>query len=515
MSNYLDNIDVIDAAGENVNVLLQDRETLALCNQVSANLATEITDRENADTALRNDLNTEITNRTQAINTLTGNINTVDGKIGVLSNLKTRSKTNVVSSINSVYDSLIYINVKDYGAVGDGTTDDTAAIKDAIDVLNVKGGVLYFPQGRYKITDTLNITHLGSCVKGETEQGTYILQYADKTALHFGNGSTPTISYRVENIGIVCMSNTITSATYGIHYDYAVNSTIDNVVIGDFYVGVFLTHTGNSFINDVGVVATKSNCIGFNVGDQSVSTAFTNCYVGFSNNAVDSGIGFYAARGDIADISIDYLDVGNGAYGVYFDGLDSPADYPAADIRLRNIVVDGSRIAAIKIQNINNYGNVVIDGGWLNPNINASSKCIEISNANNVLISNMIMQQLAPSANPTVFGISVTSVTNINIEHCQFINLLTALSSYTADKISFVNNHVILYSGMVSPSYALNLATTYTAIVTNNNIYGTFAQGVTLDGNGDYSIITNNIFTGITTAISDAHTNKIVTNNLT
>lgn len=45
-------------------------------------------------------------------------------------------------------------SVKDYGAVGDGVTDDTAAIQAALDA----GGDVYFPAGRYKVTSQLTAT---------------------------------------------------------------------------------------------------------------------------------------------------------------------------------------------------------------------------------------------------------------------------------------------------------------------------------------------------------------------
>ncbi|MFA5114373.1 MAG: glycosyl hydrolase family 28-related protein [Candidatus Margulisiibacteriota bacterium] len=49
-------------------------------------------------------------------------------------------------------------NVKNYGAVGDTTTDDTAAIKAAIAAAKADGGgTVYFPVGGYKITETLTI----------------------------------------------------------------------------------------------------------------------------------------------------------------------------------------------------------------------------------------------------------------------------------------------------------------------------------------------------------------------
>lgn len=47
-----------------------------------------------------------------------------------------------------------WISVKDYGAVGDGYTDDTAAIRKAIE----SEPILYFPQGMYRITDTIEVS---------------------------------------------------------------------------------------------------------------------------------------------------------------------------------------------------------------------------------------------------------------------------------------------------------------------------------------------------------------------
>jgi polygalacturonase len=39
------------------------------------------------------------------------------------------------------------VSVKDFGAVGDGTTDDTAAIQAAIDSLSATGGIVFIPKG--------------------------------------------------------------------------------------------------------------------------------------------------------------------------------------------------------------------------------------------------------------------------------------------------------------------------------------------------------------------------------
>jgi pectate lyase-like protein len=51
-------------------------------------------------------------------------------------------------------------NVKDYGARGDGTTDDTTAIQQGLDQLSNESGpikTLYFPRGSYRISRTLRV----------------------------------------------------------------------------------------------------------------------------------------------------------------------------------------------------------------------------------------------------------------------------------------------------------------------------------------------------------------------
>ena len=64
------------------------------------------------------------------------------------------------------------VSVKDFGAVGDGTTDDTAAFKRA---LNQSGGkVIAVPPGRYLITDIIEIRDSGTVLKGAGPRQTVI-----------------------------------------------------------------------------------------------------------------------------------------------------------------------------------------------------------------------------------------------------------------------------------------------------------------------------------------------------
>ncbi|MBR6427003.1 MAG: hypothetical protein IKS28_04170, partial [Clostridia bacterium] len=54
-------------------------------------------------------------------------------------------------------------NVKDFGAAGDGVTDDSAAVLEAVAKVKEKvGGTVYFPDGQYRITE--KVTFGSECI---------------------------------------------------------------------------------------------------------------------------------------------------------------------------------------------------------------------------------------------------------------------------------------------------------------------------------------------------------------
>jgi hypothetical protein len=135
-------------------------------------------------------------------------------------------------------------NVKDsaYGAKGDGTTDDTTAIQNAINSLPVTGGDVVFPCGSYKVTSTVTLGN-GTSSTASTRYGMILRGVGDSqmqptfagfntTAcvriLWAGSGSGgalsvngPLMTWGIQNLEVDCNSVAsaigikVTSATLG------------------------------------------------------------------------------------------------------------------------------------------------------------------------------------------------------------------------------------------------------------------------------------------------------------
>ncbi|MBP3360836.1 MAG: hypothetical protein J6N52_08290 [Clostridia bacterium] len=80
---------------------------------------------------------------------------------------------NVGWSEEFIYD--VELNVKDFGAVGDGVTDDYPAIQAAIEKVNdFGGGIVYIPDGVYRCDGNI-VLHDKIILRGESQDGTKII----------------------------------------------------------------------------------------------------------------------------------------------------------------------------------------------------------------------------------------------------------------------------------------------------------------------------------------------------
>jgi hypothetical protein len=81
------------------------------------------------------------------------------------------------------------VSVLDYGAVGDGVADDTAAVENAINANRLK--TVFFPAGTYKVTRELNLTINSYSIKGEKcERGQNTNNIKHASIIDFSSGAS-------------------------------------------------------------------------------------------------------------------------------------------------------------------------------------------------------------------------------------------------------------------------------------------------------------------------------------
>ncbi|RQZ17230.1 hypothetical protein DIE15_12210 [Burkholderia sp. Bp9031] len=104
------------------------------------------------------------------------------------------------------------ISVKDYGAVGDGVTDDTAAIQRAINAAIARKAMLYFPCGNYLVSSNLNVSNASLKFHGDGLQQS-ILTFSNGAGIVVDNSGITTIRKPVE---MTCLSLLTTTVKTGV-----------------------------------------------------------------------------------------------------------------------------------------------------------------------------------------------------------------------------------------------------------------------------------------------------------
>lgn len=87
-------------------------------------------------------------------------------RIGSFVGQSVSGDTLTISKTKRLFGTKFWVDVKTYGAVGDGVTDDTAAIESAINSLSSTGGTVYFPSGTYRCASSLDISHSNITLQG-------------------------------------------------------------------------------------------------------------------------------------------------------------------------------------------------------------------------------------------------------------------------------------------------------------------------------------------------------------
>lgn len=221
--------------------------------------------------------------------------------------------TRVLNVPGTAVGSEYYIDVRKYGATGDGTTDDRAAIQAAINAVAVYGGTVFFPAGYYRITGHLDILSnvtllgtIGSYITVPTGYNDMILYAAGTSAapLHdikvkdltiIGNGTSDTISsnwfFWVTDVEISGVKTIDTAGYNPIACESCTRATISNCTVDGSHSADGVSMSGCFYSSIV-------NCKVYNAFDTGVVFAANCCYCTMVGNIVrQDGMGLSGAMG--------------------------------------------------------------------------------------------------------------------------------------------------------------------------------------------------------------------------
>lgn len=202
-----------------------------------------------------------------------------------------------------------FVNVKEYGALGNGINDDTLAITLAISALPNKGGILYFPPGTYPISSMLNFNEFqGLVIRGaggvSANGGASIIKYTGKTATSIISArSTTGVTLIDITIGYTSIEWTGTmvdlsatgevgkSAGRGLDTQLATLQRIFLTSLGGSFTncerGVLLDHALNVKIQDSNITSCTTGVVG-RINNETYSNTISITGTRFGSNVTHS-----------------------------------------------------------------------------------------------------------------------------------------------------------------------------------------------------------------------------------
>ena len=329
------------------------------------------------------------------------------------------------------------VSVKDFGAKGDGSTDDTVSIQAAIDLACQYGGCVYFPSGVYNISAAL-VFNMNSGVTDPIRRPSMR-----------GDGIGATTIFQTANtngIEIVGFSNN--PAGYGIFENFSIRRT------ARFGVGIALQEIAFLTVANVYVSGFETGIYGVNI----LSCEFTGVVLRFNVG------GFYFERSAAYDfesepnaIIMSGCIVGNNdAYGGRVTGAGT-FNYIGGSIESNGVGTDLSS---------GKWGLALVDvGGKLSQQSACGFNLSGVYFENNGGIAQLQVQQ-------TVLKLGITGM----ISGCSFVALL---GSYPQQQV---------YLAASNPSYAFPITFTGCGWAGLDNYVPSAARPTINNVNGDFKL---------------------------
>lgn len=269
-----------------------------------------------------------------------------------LSGAVTRTVASKLSDITSV---------KDFGAKGDGSTDDTSAIQAAINsVSGQSAACIYFPPGVYKTTASLTVTRGQLSLKG-AGLGSTVIRCAtngvDVFKIRSAVAPNTVSNISISEMQIDTAGFTPTSGT-GLYFENVVSASISNVSLGNHSNSLAILGCFNVVIDNCifahGGLPTPNGRVAIYVSKSTAPYGGTTCANIFLNNVTGTGGGTYTDSSTPGAGYGMYIDCVDGLWvdNCYFGYYDQAGVY----INKAGFFMSGIKLSNVWLDHARNYG---------------------------------------------------------------------------------------------------------------------------------------------------------------
>jgi len=220
------------------------------------------------------------------------------------------------------------ISVKDFGAVGDGVTDDSTAFNQCVaELVTLGGGTMIIPAGEYLLNSTVTINNGGIWIKGNGsgDGGTWIINgQTNAPAIQFGTGST---LYRGGISSCVFGQKsgvTAVAGNSGLFVQGFSNININDIQVFPFpnalYNGIVLNNVSQSYASALGIQGCVNAGIYFlnNVLDVFLDQSRSDAN-GAYGLLIEDSQGIYVTNFSAYTNSVNAILLQKGSSGTYFN----------------------------------------------------------------------------------------------------------------------------------------------------------------------------------------------------
>ena len=322
------------------------------------------------------------------------------------------------------------VNVKDFGAVGNGVTDDTSAIQAAINSATPFHAV-FFPLGTYIISSTINMpttSNISGLNIFGVGQGS-VIKPTSQTAVSFELNGT------IASFANLHFDGTNSNAAVALEFLGGLNNnniTINNCYFNNFGNAILLKTSGYKINNCFFVDCINS----INLADNAQNGYIEGNYVIGGNTAVYFGRETGEAEG-VRVFNNTFLCTNSGANQIVVNA--------GLEISIFNNIIDqtgtGGRAIYISGSSGSSISHIKIRDNWLCGGTTSSGQCVQVAqgsgtNTNNIWIDGNTFT----SIDPATYALTINQVSNYWVTNNQLYGTGTVPFSGTPFVVVGSNN---------------------------------------------------------------------------